>query len=495
MSLAGCSSRYSLTTARLLLLGAVLQCTCIGGCVSGSRRTMTQFLPSVPQTWWPRTREDAGEETKPAEPSVTANVAVIADSSEVASDRSKTPIAEPPASPKRERGGRGSPPKDSVATQTSGHAVPPPFTNDHRASAREMADLSARSQTGKDTGQEQVERLKAALNEDARRSAEPNRAAVASGDVRLRVDSLLGRARRLFDVGQFNEARQTAQIAQELGESVRLDYSPDEDRPIDLVHRIDDQLQAMQDSSDKTNNTDNNDVATSEDSTTEGRPDSESKSAAVEPSGNRSWLLGRSMNVFRRERKTASAESTVIPASSETEAARVSLSLELDDDAKPNADSRTAVVQANRSVALSANNAWRSNDRRAGQAQTLDHDKGGNASHSSEPANEAAADMPEDSERHLVAESPDSPLDSSAGLSPDNHAQLTVEDTESTPPALEDVRPVSPFRNVASQIKGSHPRSPERAQSRSSIWGWSIGALCLLVCSVLALACYRRGAT
>src|SRR5262249_21123283 len=87
----------------------------------------------------------------------------------------------------------------------------------------------------------QIERLKAALDDDAERAKEPSRQ-LSNHDVRVRVESLLQRSRNLFDLGQLREARHTAKIAHELGDSAKLDYSPDEERPIDLVQRIEDQL-------------------------------------------------------------------------------------------------------------------------------------------------------------------------------------------------------------------------------------------------------------
>ena len=69
---------HSAVVARLWLIGALLPFILSSGCVGNSRRSMTHFLPSVSQTWWPGTREELVEPTVPDEPSVTANIATAA---------------------------------------------------------------------------------------------------------------------------------------------------------------------------------------------------------------------------------------------------------------------------------------------------------------------------------------------------------------------------------------------------------------------------------
>ena len=440
------------------------------------------------------------KETKPAEPSVTANVAVVADSAETLSDHGKASISEAPANSKRERGGRASSSNGSVTAQVGGRVASPPTASEQRAAARDVAEAAAINQSSGDGGQDQLERLKAALSEDARRNTEPNRTAASSGEARLRIDSLLGRARRLFDVGQFNEARQAAQVAQELGETARLDYSPDEERPIDLVRRIDDQLQTTQEPSVKTG-TENSNVTDAERSKTAEHPSTEPKTAATESSGNRSWLLGRGMNVFRRDRKPSATDALIIPAAAADNApAHVSLSLELDGNpnAKANTDSRAAVVQANRSVALSTVTSPQRASHEAIRSQATDRSDVEGSLRSSQPSDDsdsAVSELPEVSQHATTAESSDRSLDNPANFSPDDGPQLTTDNMATPPPALEDVRPVSPFHNVAGKTKASLPSSPEHIEPRGSLWGWAFGAACLMACSLLALACYRRGAT
>ena len=453
---------------------------------------MTQLLPSVPQTWWPGTREEPVEATTPTEPSVTANVAVVADSDETPTDKKSTAGIDARVPLKRDRRGRAPSSNATVTAQAGGRISSAPTEDEQQAASRDVMETAANNQS-RDGGEEQVERLKAALNDDARRSTEPNRTASFSGEARVRVDSLLGRARRLFDVGRLSEARQTAQIAQELGESARLDYSPDEERPIDLVHRIDGQLQALQQPSEET---EHSDVAET-DRFKAAPSDAESKTTALETSGSRSWL-GRGMNVFRRDRKPSTTDATIIPVAADTAPTQVSLSLELDDDTGSHSDSRAAVVQANRSVALSMVTSPQRNIGEFVTSPTTARDDGPNSLRSdpsSTDSDSEVSELPDSGPATMKVDPSDSLLDDSARFSGDAGPRLTTDDAATSPPALEAVRPVSPFRNVVGTTKSSQPSRPVHREAHDTVWGWAAGAACFLACSILALTCYRRGAT
>lgn len=60
--------------------------------------------------------------------------------------------------------------------------------------------------------------------------------------LRLRVDSLLRRARDLLNVGRLSEARRNAQLAVDLSDAVALEFLPSEERPVDLLREIDERL-------------------------------------------------------------------------------------------------------------------------------------------------------------------------------------------------------------------------------------------------------------
>lgn len=60
--------------------------------------------------------------------------------------------------------------------------------------------------------------------------------------MRLRVDSLLRRARDLLNLGRLSEARRNAQLAVDLSDAVALEFLPSEERPVDLLREIDERL-------------------------------------------------------------------------------------------------------------------------------------------------------------------------------------------------------------------------------------------------------------
>ncbi len=509
--------------ARLMLLGTVLSCVLLSGCVGNSRRSMTQFLPSVPQTWWPGTREEPAVEAEKAEPSVTANVAATADLSEAAAGESSLNSSGLVAT-KRKPSAKSMAANGSVTAHGGGRATLPPTESERQAAVRALAIANANNAAQPDDGDKQLERLKAALNEDASRTTTSNRAVTATGEVRARVESLLSRARRLFDIGQLADAKQTAQMAQELGESARLDFSPDEERPIDLVRQIDDQLQATADEEAQPEQSKNPVAAVSGSRTTPKSPSTAApsitapnvSSAAVnsttEASNGRSWLRSRAINVFRREPKPVVNDS--IPATLDTFTDNVATATQDAAGVHPNsiggakddseASSDIAVVQANRSVALA---------RRGRLAQTAGDELAVADTNRAQiefvsPASSSFArdddalstDRTQDNEashtRHTdaVSDAAFAVRNNSVG---ENDRQLPVDDAGTTPPgleppALEEVRPMSPFRNLARAVKIVHPERAEQRESRLFAAGWAIASAVLIVGSLLAITCYRR---
>ena len=67
-----------------------------------------------------------------------------------------------------------------------------------------------------------------------------------------------------------------------------------------------------------------------------------------------------------------------------------------------------------------------------------------------------------------------------------------VDDAVTAPPTLEEVRPMSPFRNVARATKSARPARAEQHEPRVSATGWAIASAVLIVCSLLAITFYRR---
>ncbi len=83
-----------------------------------------------------------------------------------------------------------------------------------------------------------IQQLKAALTADVERSVDERERAVAGHPLRIRAESMLRRAEEFLRVGQLSEARRAAQQAVELTESGRFEFLPTEERPLDLLRRI-----------------------------------------------------------------------------------------------------------------------------------------------------------------------------------------------------------------------------------------------------------------
>ena len=531
---------HSAVVARLWLIGALLPFILSSGCVGNSRRSMTHFLPSVSQTWWPGTREELVEPTVPDEPSVTANIATAADPQEETRDENTLrPNGLVNMQRKPQVKGDG-----SVTAHGGGRVALPPTENERQAARRELAAANSTGSAGTDDGDDQLERLKAALNEDAHRTATVNPAVTASSEVRARVDSLLNRARRLFDVGQLSDAKQTAQLAQELGETARLDFAPDEDRPIDLVHQIDDQLQASQAAvaGDARQESMGNDIAASPSSRAAFKSSSTgatlpAQTAAAneeaEATNGRSWLRGRGINVFRRDAKSSATDSEQIqdpltpspsprkggatgefadrlssPVTSngavEITAAPTRIAADftpdIESDVQAETDSHVAVVQANRSMALarigSTPQAMRDDLDASNVAREPDEFGTHTDSSSTLPTHDDARSSGRSddnwTERTARGDSTDEAFALRDSTTSDDGPRLLVDDAVTAPPTLEEVRPMSPFRNVARATKSARPARAEQHEPRVSATGWAIASAVLIVCSLLAITFYRR---
>ena len=506
----------SAVVARLWLIGALLPFIVLSGCVGNSRRSMTQFLPSVSQTWWPGTRDESVEPAEPDEPSVTANIATAADSpAETRDENTLRPSGL--VNMRRKPLVKGNASNGSVTAHGGGRVALPPTENERQAARRELAAVNSTSSAGTDDGDDQLERLKAALNEDAHRTTTVNPAVTASSEVRARVDSLLNRARRLFDVGQLNDAKQTAQLAQELGETARLDFAPDEDRPIDLVHQIDDQLQATQaaEADDAQQESTGNDIAANsssraafKSSPTSAIPPAKTAAASeeAEAANGRSWLRGRGINVFRRDAKPSANDSSPVTSNAAVEITAAptriaaDFTADIESDVPAETDSHVAVVQANRSMALarigSTPQAMR--DELDVSDVAREPDEFGTHADSSatlpthddvRSSDRAVEDWTERAARGHSTDEVFALRDSTAS---DDGPRLLVDDAGTAAPTLEEVRPMSPFRNVARATKPARPARAEQHESRISATGWAIASAVLIVCSLLAITFYRR---
>lgn len=83
-----------------------------------------------------------------------------------------------------------------------------------------------------------IGQLRETLEEDAQ--AVTKRSLAELNEFRLRIESLLSHARRQIEAGELKTAQRFARLANELSEGAGLEYSPTEERPQDLLHRIED---------------------------------------------------------------------------------------------------------------------------------------------------------------------------------------------------------------------------------------------------------------
>lgn len=83
-----------------------------------------------------------------------------------------------------------------------------------------------------------IGQLRETLEEDAQ--AVTKRSLAELNEFRLRIESLLSHARRQIEAGELKTAQRFARLANELSEGAGLEYAPTEERPQDLLHRIED---------------------------------------------------------------------------------------------------------------------------------------------------------------------------------------------------------------------------------------------------------------
>ncbi len=478
---------------------------------------MSDLWDAVPQVRWSGSRIDPTTEPDKAEPSVTANVATAAEPTtgvvpvDPESGLSSTGTSD---------GDLMAPDFDAIQTVSGSSRLEDATLSPGVATANigEPDDApvagSAPQDVFADSSVDQIERLKAALSDDAERAKSPPRQASGAHDVRVRVESMLTRARRLFDLGQLREARHAAKIAHDLGDSARLDYSPDEERPIDLVQRIDSQLQesAGQDESNsaQTANSSGNQPAPNTNPTQAGRAAQDDPRAVKDPEPDsasrprRDWGL----NVFRRDRKmpptdqaTATPSAPVGTAPGSAVPAVVQMSFEADADSSE--ESGAAVVQANRSLTLiKASETFEASETQAARIHRQSFD-------SSTPIGYAAfqrtARDGESSEALLDTDDPELDTQQPTETESDPRAwPLDVDEPparpivdESTPPPadVEEVKPLSPFHDVAGHSSSDVAASVPADNLNTANWNWLAGIAAFGICALIAVFWYRRGAT
>jgi hypothetical protein len=208
----------------------------------------------------------------------------------------------------------------------------------------------------KDQIESSRERFNAALSDDVSFADSLPQGSLTALAERFRVDSLLFQAKQLINNGQLEQARLKAQLAQDLSERFQIDYAPDEDRPIDVVRRIQGQLEAtrLEDKSNSGNGMADSPVESSPSDKSDLATKSQTTTPAKDPTSlariRRDWST-----LFRQKKKPGTQDIT--PASPSLEAEmQPPLTNPLRSDRQVRRTTKSnepdAIVMANRSVSL-----------------------------------------------------------------------------------------------------------------------------------------------
>ncbi|MEI8021792.1 MAG: hypothetical protein WCH39_26515, partial [Schlesneria sp.] len=315
------------------------------GC-SSARPSMKSLWQQVPPVRWSNkdSQSATAKKEKIAEPAVAANVAIKSEKTGQAEAAEGLAASETRTRPQLSR--------------LSPRFIRPENRPNEAMPAFETADIPEPNSNPFDNEAERadspLERLNAALSDDALQAQSLPQRSVTMLEERFRVDSLLSRANRLIETGQLQQARESAMLAQQLGDAAQLDYSPDEDRPIDLIRRIDGQLEeirlANQPGSEDSDEPEQTMSATEAPSPADIVSSSPEKELKVLTRKNRNWSA-----FFRREKKSPAMTAESGAPNRETLTLGQPASVQ-DDLRSASRSTRTAphdaVVMANRSVSL-----------------------------------------------------------------------------------------------------------------------------------------------
>lgn len=441
---------------------------CQGGCAR-TRPTINSLWERVPPVRWPsrESTADAQQQQRVAEPTVAANVAL---KKETESDSVSSVEARSRSLP-NPFGSRPNP------VEPRSEELPGRFD------ISDAWDSNAAGATPAESANSPLDRLNAALTDDVE-NALPERS-VTILEERLRVDSLISQARELLDVGQLDRAREIAVTALEIGESAHLEYAPDEDRPMDLVRRIESQMDAEQVTQESHPESDIS-AATShghepDSSLATKHPQASDRDGKGTPKSPRAWS-----NLFRREKKpnTPSADPGTQTSNQATPQQPADPGNSVTSIRSPRQESRNAIVMANRSVSLEPTEETAESNVATVSASEQPYPESDVSTSRSELITEQQSDAPEAETEVLMADTMD--------------REASVPDDDSTTPALTDLEnieislPSSRSRSVINRQSAPEPTDEaEIDRGSTSLFIYIVFGLCC----VLAVACYRRGAT
>jgi hypothetical protein len=332
---------------RIVATMAILVSLAAGPGCARTRPVVNSIWQQVPPVRWPS--REVTSHVRPAdsasEPTVAANVA-LNDQKKPESPVAATAVPPKPKGPVSPFGVRATPQESQIGDDAE-------FQEFH-----DSLESTANASNDPDNASSPLDRLDAALNDDVRHAAALPQRSVTMLEERLRVDSLIVRAKDLIDAGQLERAREAAVLALEIGDTAELEFSPDEERPVDLVRQIERHIEASRHSQPLEKEPE---ATASESNVNESDPtsavekpvDPQEKDAKVTSRLQRGWST-----LFRREKKSAAAVPTdpVRQPAHELDkrAADASLGppISLNHQPQHQPIAHDAIVMANRSVSL-----------------------------------------------------------------------------------------------------------------------------------------------
>ncbi len=465
-----------------IVAGILLTLICHSGCTT-TRPAMKSFWQQVPPVKWPsRDANLTAVNNEPDdEPAVAANVAVRKESSDESTSTDAAMVNDTRLKPRLSRLGkafRWSEPRSAEPSAINETASAGLGTATHSSSSILMLETP-------------LDRLNAALTDDSLQSPLVPELGLGNLEDRIRIDSLMSRARQYLEAGQFDPALRSALSAMEISESGQIDDSPEEDRPVDLVRKIEELLEAsrLADRSDSEKETiDVTQSSIETESSTRMAIEQAKPAARTEKETTGLTRIRRDWStLFRGNRKPSSAETESGTSSSKGAASR-------DSNSNTGATSRSenlerqlrepdAIVMANRSIALgepepfaepTARDGRNSNSATVANSDTFD----------TEPLSVGAQD---DFESREAA-------DETNALQVDSMKSLSDEDV-GTLPELNTVETQRACQITESNTENSiHPEIDD-PDDTNRYADWTMIYVAFGVCGVIAFAFYRRGAT
>lgn len=241
----GRDRRASAIPPRLWSLLVCAALVMLPGCVRGtSRETVSSLVP--PNPWHQKTESQTIDESVAK---VTANQIDVPLTETISGNPGIAHVeSQPTDDPVGLIDGAAAPPQQ-IATGPWDAGFPgelDPAEMSALASPEQPFDQTTQPASASDPDQ-RIQQLKAALTADAELLENEQVAEAQRHPLQLRAEALAGWAQQLFQLGQLNEARRAAQQAVDLSETANLDYLPNEDRPRDLLHRIESALNQRHD--------------------------------------------------------------------------------------------------------------------------------------------------------------------------------------------------------------------------------------------------------